>query len=422
MYAQENKSKENKSRAAANNVGQKKSNVKQSFGFVDNRPEAVAQRQLQEIAKNITGAKQTQKSGVRSNIVMQLVRVDELPAIYNSFNTYFRDLALSKVKFKQALISYIHGKYPSVITRGVVADFLLNLTENDVISMVVKQLREQGMDIAPGAMTLADQNLQDASKRIAIGDRVHATHLAVDEGLDEKRDELTETERFTEDYDVMISQGGALMQGGLPYNPPVFPGDQTMYLSHPWTTGMPTWPNTRAQVQGLVENSLQVPEHFGFPKAVNTYRSRDGSGGVSMQHVNAYTRPTDEDRGAFTRLYPYGVSIPGEHVTHSRTNQTQSTITPHRHSLTVQYANFREMFRDLMGIAAQYTSEQSIRVKEAFKAELNRASARPEFPPNLNAILEGCDLLQCAYYIISFDARSELSTRDVLCSGGDCFN
>lgn len=46
MYAQENKSSENKSRAVANSVARKKSNGKQGFGFVDNRPDAIDQRKL----------------------------------------------------------------------------------------------------------------------------------------------------------------------------------------------------------------------------------------------------------------------------------------------------------------------------------------------------------------------------------------
>jgi hypothetical protein len=40
------------SRAVANSVAQKKSNVKQGFGFVDNRPEAVAQWKLQDMTNN----------------------------------------------------------------------------------------------------------------------------------------------------------------------------------------------------------------------------------------------------------------------------------------------------------------------------------------------------------------------------------
>ncbi|MFA8434700.1 MAG: hypothetical protein ACEPOZ_09310 [Marinifilaceae bacterium] len=48
MYAQVEKSKETRSRAVANSVAQKKSNVKQGFGFVDNRAEAVTQTILQD--------------------------------------------------------------------------------------------------------------------------------------------------------------------------------------------------------------------------------------------------------------------------------------------------------------------------------------------------------------------------------------
>ena len=49
MYAHVEKAKENKSRAVANSVGQKKSNIKQGAGFVDNRKET---SQLQLIGRN----------------------------------------------------------------------------------------------------------------------------------------------------------------------------------------------------------------------------------------------------------------------------------------------------------------------------------------------------------------------------------
>ncbi|MBN2730580.1 MAG: hypothetical protein JXR53_15255 [Bacteroidales bacterium] len=47
MYEHLEKPKENKGRAIANSVAQKKRNVKQSFGFVDNRPEAKQNAQQQ---------------------------------------------------------------------------------------------------------------------------------------------------------------------------------------------------------------------------------------------------------------------------------------------------------------------------------------------------------------------------------------
>ena len=52
MYAQVEKSKENKSRAVANSVAQKQIGGKSTFQFVDNRPEAIAQRKLQEVANS----------------------------------------------------------------------------------------------------------------------------------------------------------------------------------------------------------------------------------------------------------------------------------------------------------------------------------------------------------------------------------
>lgn len=58
MYAQNEKQKENRSRAVANSFAHKKSNVKQHFSFVDNRPESVAQRKLQEMTNNAPQVKQ----------------------------------------------------------------------------------------------------------------------------------------------------------------------------------------------------------------------------------------------------------------------------------------------------------------------------------------------------------------------------
>ncbi len=52
MYAQVEKSRENKSRAVANSVAQKKSGGKQGFGFVDNRADAVAQRKIISLINN----------------------------------------------------------------------------------------------------------------------------------------------------------------------------------------------------------------------------------------------------------------------------------------------------------------------------------------------------------------------------------
>lgn len=62
MYAQVEKSNKNKNRTAANSVGQKKCNGKQGLGFVDNRPESIAQRKLQDMV-NISAQKNKHEKG-----------------------------------------------------------------------------------------------------------------------------------------------------------------------------------------------------------------------------------------------------------------------------------------------------------------------------------------------------------------------
>ncbi|MEH6348319.1 MAG: hypothetical protein V7785_24695 [Bermanella sp.] len=86
MYAQVEKPKENKSRAVANSVGQKRSSVKQGFGFVDNRPEAIAQRKRQELAHNSSQVKQlrsfkkNRSTGLNRKDAVQLYNLGWVPS------------------------------------------------------------------------------------------------------------------------------------------------------------------------------------------------------------------------------------------------------------------------------------------------------------------------------------------------------
>jgi hypothetical protein len=63
MYEQVQKPKENKSRAVANSVGQKKSNVRQGFRFENNRQEAWNQNEIQRKIENSP----TQYEGINTN-------------------------------------------------------------------------------------------------------------------------------------------------------------------------------------------------------------------------------------------------------------------------------------------------------------------------------------------------------------------
>lgn len=92
MYAQVEKPKENKSRAVASSVAQKKSDGKQGVGFVDNRSESLTQRKIQSLTtdsisqpiqkkENNTGLPDDLKSGMEN---LSGVSLDDVKVHRNS--------------------------------------------------------------------------------------------------------------------------------------------------------------------------------------------------------------------------------------------------------------------------------------------------------------------------------------------------
>lgn len=80
MYVQVEKTKKKKSRAVTNSVGRKKSRAKQGFGFVDNRPEAIQMRKLQELAKNspqVAQLKKLQRMSVANSVAQKKSKVKQ---------------------------------------------------------------------------------------------------------------------------------------------------------------------------------------------------------------------------------------------------------------------------------------------------------------------------------------------------------
>lgn len=81
MYEQVEKPKENKSRAVANGVTQMQSRGEPTFQFVDNRPEAIKGRKLQEVANNKKQVKQLKdfqdKENNNSKQTIQRIPIDD---------------------------------------------------------------------------------------------------------------------------------------------------------------------------------------------------------------------------------------------------------------------------------------------------------------------------------------------------------
>ncbi|WPD22061.1 MAG: hypothetical protein SD837_17875 [Candidatus Electrothrix scaldis] len=110
MYEQVEKPKENKSRAVANSVAQKKSHVKQGFGFVDNRPETVAQRKIQVLAgENFVRQRQRLQQKGDNNICQMMVRIENAPGPQKEFS--YRDV-----------LSYLQTHHPAIVNHVNLAE------------------------------------------------------------------------------------------------------------------------------------------------------------------------------------------------------------------------------------------------------------------------------------------------------------
>jgi hypothetical protein len=83
MYEQVEKPKENKSMITENSVTQKKGNGNRGFSFVDNRPEAVAQRKTQDLLDRSQSVIQ-QKTKFTNSGVIQCITDIEIKAKYDN--------------------------------------------------------------------------------------------------------------------------------------------------------------------------------------------------------------------------------------------------------------------------------------------------------------------------------------------------
>jgi len=100
MNTYADKTQENKSKSVANSVAQKKSNVKQGFGFVDNRTELVAQRKLQEMTNNFSQTRHP----------VQLQSMTDSNSAESECVQFKRDGKFSEVEVKQNELKVVSNK------------------------------------------------------------------------------------------------------------------------------------------------------------------------------------------------------------------------------------------------------------------------------------------------------------------------
>ncbi len=119
MSAQIEMQKDNKSRAVANFVTQKKSNAKQVVGFLDNRPEAAAQRKILETLRNSYIDKSPEniwKTEKRNTI--QRVHIGVEPTNPDNFRTVTRVTGSTTAHYGGGPMNIHAGVYNSNIANG----------------------------------------------------------------------------------------------------------------------------------------------------------------------------------------------------------------------------------------------------------------------------------------------------------------
>ncbi len=88
MHANADKTQENKTQSAVNDTHQKQSSGESTFQVVNNRPEAIAQRKLQEMANNSSKVKRIAQLQTHASKcqVFQLMGESDFKALSNQFN------------------------------------------------------------------------------------------------------------------------------------------------------------------------------------------------------------------------------------------------------------------------------------------------------------------------------------------------
>ena len=207
MYEQVEKPKENKSRAVANFVTQKKSDVKQGFGFVDNRPEAIIQRKLQVIANNYTERyhKPFRNESINfskySNAVGELIK-------QNGFNVNTEDILIGTDNVKNTNCHQSEGENNAIQSfldnrmdkEGQVTPQLFNSVPSNFVTQRMRIQITPSLNIETGDYKKTE--LQDIAVKLRFDDHGYSANLL---------EQAIQRGEYSEEADIPLSD---LMNAG----------------------------------------------------------------------------------------------------------------------------------------------------------------------------------------------------------------
>lgn len=165
MYAQKAKARE-KSRAVSNSVSQKKGNMKQSFGFVDNRPESVAQHKIADNRSNSSGGE-----------IVQMVLDDAFTAV-SSVNKITSDVWAVKYGGGDIIIKFKGDLAADVIADKALRDLGANAPESKLVAAntLFTGLNKKWFAPAPW-MELRDRLKEMGTTQVLVADKLKGEAL-----------------------------------------------------------------------------------------------------------------------------------------------------------------------------------------------------------------------------------------------------
>ena len=316
----------------------------------------------------------------------------------------------------QQIIDHVLSFFGFHITRAQVENILLNAYQTsgrpylrdwlDHISFdcaldIVKATISQTPRPAQHVATFGDKDLQSADRAAQHGAISHATFL--EDGSDPEI--ATRRQRILDGGGdvtgtVRICTGGIFDQTAkAPYHIPSAPEATEGRFDFPWTSGLVTNSDTRANVQELTADFGAQMAQEQLPRMSMTLKWNQNRHGKSIRapHRLAYT--TQFPQWSLTCAESADPSM-----SHAKTVGGTSTVHPETEGVTFHYTNFAVQFRPLLDAARAYRTLPNSQNQEWFINRLDHDVSSCYFPQDLKTDLTRNheDLGICADLIINY--------------------
>ena len=188
MYAQKRRSEKSKNRVIGNYIAQNKNSMKQGFQLVDNRPQAIAQRKLQEIANNSPQVKQV----VVNSVTQKKDRVRQNFGFVDNQHEAMAQMKLLEIKNKNTRVKS-KGKWTEMAV-------------NDDVGLETEATSRGPKAFHMKALNQQDSNVSDSDVQIA-GNGTNGVGFVNEQQGDAAQPEFRAKENCSQDIAIQRAVG-----------------------------------------------------------------------------------------------------------------------------------------------------------------------------------------------------------------------